>query len=257
METSEISIPEVNEDEAVDNTVSSSTSTTVNKPKEDLCRICNLIFEDESDLKAHQVTEHHLKAASGFFPAIGRRYCYLCWRGYDTTHDLLQHFKGKFHEENGQTAKVKSLWRMPRGSRSRSPSRSRLGKGVKWKCVECNLVFISERSETLHRESQRHHAVFDKRRPKKKKGDKVSTTTDKDDLFCLLCWIAVSAEKDLFEHYDSAEHLNRMTRYGVERLLLDERGDLVTKAPETWDDWIVVDQIGSGLDPDDVGQTAE
>lgn len=115
-------------------------------------------------------------------------------------------------------------------------------------CVECNLVFISDRSETLHRESQRHKAVLEKKRP-------LAPSGKETPFVCYLCWWSYDSLAKLHEHYDSEEHVQRLKRYGVERLLLDSRLDKVERSvsppPDSLEDFILVDMVNGNASESD------
>ncbi len=80
-----------------------------------------------------------------------------------------------------------------------------LGRG-QLHCVECNLVFVTERSERLHRDSQRHLAVYEqKKRP-------LTLTGRQTPYSCYLCWCTYDSSGQLFRHYAGDDHVDRMKK---------------------------------------------
>ncbi len=83
--------------------------------------------------------------------------------------------------------------------------RAHAGRGLSH-CVDCNLAFVSGRSERLHRDSQRHVAVLrDRKRP-------LTLTGRVTPYACYLCWRTYDSSGQLFRHYGSDEHVQRMRK---------------------------------------------
>ncbi len=89
-----------------------------------------------------------------------------------------------------------------------------MGRGTRH-CVECNLVFVTERSERLHRDSQRHRAVYeDRKRPT------TLSSRRETPYACYLCWVTYDSSGQLFRHYASGEHVQRMIKWVILSVLL-------------------------------------
>lgn len=185
-----------------------------------ICKECNFVFVTPADLEKHETSENHKMVVNGFKPSLGEHYCFLCWRGYNRPGVLQSHYNGPSHAEQVEKQGVKAIWKKA------DVEADSKGKD-EFKCPACNLVFVSEQSEQNHRQSERHSAVIQRSRPQ-------DSRNRPGRYCCFLCWHGFEFMDQLCRHYTNDKaHTDRMMRYGVEKLLVDERTRMKEKRRRT------------------------
>jgi len=201
------------------NTLSSEQNESSKTSSLPICKQCNFVFISQAALKKHETSENHRMVVKGFKPSLGEYFCFLCWRGYNRPGVLQSHNNGPSHAEQVEMQGVKAIWKMAVEETEH--------KGDEFKCPACNLVFVSEQSEQNHRQSERHSAVIQRSRPQDSRGRP-------GRYCCFLCWHGFEFTDQLCRHYDNDKaHTDRMKRYGVEKLLVDERTRVKQKRRRT------------------------
>jgi len=205
--------------ETVEDTSSSEQKESSKSSSLPICKQCNFVFITEAALEKHETSENHKMVVNGFKPSLGEHYCFLCWRGYNRPGVLQSHYNGPSHAEQVERQGVKAIWKKAQVEMEH--------KGDEFKCPACNLVFVSEQSEQNHRQSERHGAVIQRSRPQDSRGRP-------GRYCCFLCWHGFEFTDQLCRHYNNDKaHTDRMKRYGVEKLLVDERTRVKEKRRRT------------------------
>merc|ERR1712032_698875 len=98
----------------------------------EVCKPCNLVFENHRWLDTHVKSGDHNHVVKGFKPSSGRYFCYLCWLGFQYIDMLAQHYTKSDHKARARRKGVYGPLLKPGearargGDRSRSPVRVRL-----------------------------------------------------------------------------------------------------------------------------------
>jgi len=209
----------VGNSENVEDTSSSEQKESTKSSSLPICKQCNFVFITPAALEKHETSENHKMVVNGFKPSLGEHYCFLCWRGYNRPGVLQSHYNGPSHAEQVERQGVKAIWKKAEVETEH--------KGDEFKCPACNLVFVSEQSEQNHRQSERHTAVIQRSRPQDVRGRP-------GRYCCFLCWHGFEFTDQLCRHYSHDKaHTDRMKRYGVEKLLVDERTRVKEKRRRT------------------------
>jgi len=205
--------------ETVEDTSSSEQKESSKSTSLPICKQCNFVFITQTVLEKHETSENHKMVVNGFKPSLGEHYCFLCWRGYNRPGVLQSHYNGPSHAEQVEKQGVKAIWKKAEVDTEH--------KSDEFKCPACNLVFVSEQSEQNHRQSERHGAVIQRSRPQDSRGRP-------GRYCCFLCWHGFEFTDQLCRHYNNDKaHTDRMKRYGVEKLLVDERTRVKEKRRRT------------------------
>jgi len=230
--------------ETVEDTSSSEQKESSKSTSLPICKQCNFVFITQTVLEKHETSENHKMVVNGFKPSLGEHYCFLCWRGYNRPGVLQSHYNGPSHAEQVEKQGVKAIWKKAEVDTEH--------KSDEFKCPACNLVFVSEQSEQNHRQSERHGAVIQRSRPQDSRGRP-------GRYCCFLCWHGFEFTDQLCRHYNNDKaHTDRMKRYGVEKLLVDERTRVKEKRRRTPSpdkviyvhrrEYIVIDEWSEELD---------
>ena len=85
---------------------------------ESICKMCNLVFKDQSSCEEHKTTADHMHVVKGYFPGEGGYHCFLCWISFQQAEGLLNHISRVNHQARCKKKGVSRIWMEPATNKS-------------------------------------------------------------------------------------------------------------------------------------------
>jgi len=85
---------------------------------ESICKMCNLVFKDQSSCEEHKTTADHMHVVKGYFPGEGGYHCFLCWISFQQAEGLLNHISRANHQARCKKKGVSRIWMEPATNKS-------------------------------------------------------------------------------------------------------------------------------------------